>query len=168
MKRTQYAILIAQALSYALIITFIFADARFNLSGILRGEEIAISLRSAHIAASLIGIVGVISIWLTWQYMAKSSSMRDLLVLCAWTHRIKTKDGWVPLEKFFTDQLGYAVSHGMSDTQFKAMREEIDEKWKSVKATKAPIDLSKPPIGLTHKTVASSARSMPNLRSEKV
>lgn len=138
MRQTQYAILIAQGLSYAMIITFIFADARYNLSGILRGEDFAISFKSAHVAASLIGIVGAISIWLTWQYMTKSSAMRDMVVICAWTHSVKTKDGWVPLEKFFTDQLGYAISHGMSEAKFQELRGEVDQKWKETKAASLP------------------------------
>lgn len=138
MKQTQYAILIAQGLSYVMIITFIFADARYNLSGVLRGEDFAISFKSAHVAASLIGIVGAISIWLTWQYMSKSAAMRDMVVICAWTHSVKTKDGWVPLEKFFTDQLGYAISHGMSEAKFQELRGEVDKKWRDTKGAPFP------------------------------
>lgn len=131
--RKQYAILTAQTLSYILMITFIFANARFDFIGSLANREVAMESTAAYLAACLIGIIGTISIWLTWYYATKSNSIRDMLVICAWTHRVKADGKWVPLEEFFTNQLGYAVSHGLSEARLVQMRQEIDTEWRNIK-----------------------------------
>ncbi len=130
--RNQYAIITAQLLAYFLMITFIFANARFNLIGSFVNQEVSMESSTAYIAACLIGIVGAISIWLTLYYTTKSNSIRDMLVICAWTHRVKTDGKWVPLEEFFTNQLGYAVSHGLSEARLIEMRQEIDTEWRNI------------------------------------
>ncbi len=131
--RKQYAIITAQSLSYILMITFIFANARFDFIGSFANREFAMESSTAYLAACLIGIVGTISIWLTWYYATKSNSIRDMLVICAWTHRVKADGKWVPLEEFFTNQLGYAVSHGLSEARLVEMRQEIDTEWRNIK-----------------------------------
>ncbi len=122
--KKRHAILFAQALSYALIITFIFANESFNLIGAL--SHSTEDSGTAYFAACLIGIVGSISLWLTWYYATKTSSIRDMLVICAWTNRVKSNGNWISMEEFFTDQLGYAVSHGISETKLLEMRNEVD------------------------------------------
>lgn len=131
--RKQFAILTAQSLSYVLMITFIFANARFDLIGSFANLDVTIESSTAYLAACLIGIVGAISIWLTWYYATKSNSIRDILVICAWTHRIKSNGKWISLEEFFTNQLGYAVSHGLSEARLVEMRHEIDAEWRKIK-----------------------------------
>lgn len=126
------AILVAQALSYALIITFIFADARFALTGIFHNGADSGNIATAYVAACLVGLVGSINIWLTWHYATKSNSMRDMLVICAWTHRVKSNGRWLSLEEFFTEQLGFSVSHGLSDAKLTEMRQEIDRDWRRI------------------------------------
>ncbi len=125
------AILIAQILTYILIITFIFANEKFDLIGIFRKADTTYGSSTAYLAACLIGIVGTISIWLTWHYANKSKSIRDMLVICAWTHRVKSKNGWVSLEEFLTEKLGYVVSHGISEAKLVEMREEVDRGWRN-------------------------------------
>jgi len=131
--RKQYAIITAQSLSYILMITFLFANARFDFIGSFVNREFEMENSTAYLAACLIGIVGTISIWLTWYYATKSNSIRDMLVICAWTHRVKSDGRWVPLEEFFTNQLGYAVSHGLSEARLVEMRQEIDTEWRNIK-----------------------------------
>ena len=132
-KHRHSAILIAQALSYALIITFIFANEKFDLIGIFRPLDASYGSGTAYLAACLIGIVGAISIWLTWYYASKSSSIRDMLVICAWTHRVKSNGRWVSLEEFLTHQLGYVVSHGLSEAKLAEMGNEVDREWRHIK-----------------------------------
>lgn len=141
--RRQYALLTAQALSYILIITFIFANARFNLIEVYTNFEVSIGNGTTYFAACLIGIVGTISLWLTWYYATKSNSIRDMLVICAWTHRIKSDGKWISLEEFFTNQLGYAVSHGLSEAKLVEMRQEIDADWRKINLQ----DQKKPELG---------------------
>lgn len=158
MKNIQYAILVAQALSYGLIITFIFADASFNLSGILNGDEVAITFKSAHIAASLIGIVGAASIWLTWQYMQRANEIRNFLTICAWTHQIKTTDGWVSLETFLTQKLGYDLSHGISDKTFQILLNEAKQGLPKERPKITEGQSSKPPMGIYPKDHSESEK----------
>ena len=75
----------------------------------------------------------MISIWLTWYYATKSNSIRDMLVICAWTHRVKSNGRWLSLEEFFTAQLGYAVSHGLSEAKLMEMRNEVDTEWRKIR-----------------------------------
>lgn len=130
MKKLLHAILLSEALSYGLIIVFLFADAMFNLTGIFRTDRVVLSPQFAYIGACLVGIVGCINVWLTWHYMQKSDAMRDWLVICAWTHRIKRDGRWLTLEEFLSEHLGYRVSHGLSDPRLVDMREELDTKWR--------------------------------------
>ena len=134
MKRVHYAILTAEALSYALIIVFIFADAMFDLTGIFRSDGFTISPQFAYVAACLVGVVGSINVWLTYYYMHKAHTMRDWLIVCAWTHRIKRNGQWLTLEEFLTEHLGYQVSHGLSEASLLNMRNEIDSKWRTLPA----------------------------------
>jgi hypothetical protein len=130
MKRIHSAILLAQGLSYALIVTFILADRQYNFSGVLRDADQPMSPQTAYAASCLIALVGSINIWLTWYYATKSSAMRDMVVVCAWTHQIKANGRWMKLEEFFTEQLGFAVSHGMSTAKLAEMRAEVDRDWR--------------------------------------
>lgn len=126
-SRKLLAILSAQGLIYALIITFIFADAEYHFISAFLDISPRYGKGEAYFAACLIAISGTISIWLTWFYANKSNSMRDMLVICAWTHRVKSKGQWVSLENFFTEQLGYVVSHGLSDKKLVELRKEVDQ-----------------------------------------
>lgn len=130
MKRIHTAILSAQSLSYGLIITFIHADRFYNFSGILRDADAPMTPQTAYAASCLVALVGSINIWLTWYYASKSTALRDMVVVCAWTHQIKSNGRWMKLEEFFTEQLGVAVSHGMSTGKLAEMRAEVDRDWR--------------------------------------
>ncbi len=129
MKRIHYAILTAEALSYALMIVFIFADAMFDLTGAFRTDQFVLSPEFAYIGACLVGLVGCINVWLTWYYIQKANTMRDWLIVCAWTHRVKQNGRWLTLEEFLSEHLGYRVSHGLSDASLVDMRNEADSQW---------------------------------------
>lgn len=134
MKRIHYAILTGEILSYALIVTFIFADTRFNLTGIFRDNTSRLDPQSAMTGACLVALVGTINVWLTWYYMCKSATVRDWLVVCAWTRRVKSGGRWISMEDFLINHLGYNVSHGMSEEKFAEMRDEIDTQWRRIDA----------------------------------
>jgi hypothetical protein len=141
MKRLQYAILGGQILSYGLIIIFIFADMTFDLTGIFRPGGPGLSPQMAYVGACLVGIIGTVNLWLTWHYMHKSNTMRDWLVICAWTHRVKFAGRWISLEEFLGEHLGYRVSHGLSALELADMRDELDERWRQlVNGGQAPAD----------------------------
>lgn len=135
MKRHHYAIITGQILSYGLIITFIFADRTFDLTGIFRGAATSSSqgLDTAVVSACLIGIMGAINVWLTSYYMQKSSTVQDWVVVCAWTHRVKHGGRWISLEDFLSQQLGCQVSHGLSEQGYSSISNEIDTKWRTLR-----------------------------------
>ena len=134
MKRIHYAILTGEALSYTLIIVFVFADAFFDLTGVLRSDRLVLSPQFAYVAGCLIGVVGCINVWLTWYYIQKADRMRDWLVLCAWTHRVKHQGRWMRLEDFLAEQHGYQISHGISDPSLADWRNEADAEWRNFPA----------------------------------
>jgi len=129
-RRIHYAILIGQLLSYLLIVTFIFADATFGFVENLVGEEPSLFSNTYFISACLVGLVGAISIWISFFYIRKSEAMRDWIVLCAWTQRVKSGDRWISITEFLSDYLGFNVSHGMSEEVVEEMRSEIDSNWR--------------------------------------
>lgn len=131
MKRHHYAILSGQLLSFTLIITFIFADRTFDLTGIFHSETTGWD--TARVSACLVGIVGACSLWITWFYMQKATTMQDWVVVCAWTHRVKCGGRWFSLEDFLSEQLGCQVSHGLSEQGYSAISSEIDSKWRSLR-----------------------------------
>lgn len=150
MKRHHYAIITGQILSYALIITFIFADRTFNLTGIFRSSfaRDAGSWDVVFVSACLIGIVAAINIWITSYYMQKSSTVQDWVVICAWTHRVKHGGHWISLEDFLSDQLGCQVSHGLSEQGYSSISSEVDTKWRALRIdpiTGQPVKLEQPP-----------------------
>jgi len=150
MKRHHYAIITGQVLSFALIITFIFADRTFDLTGIFRATETDASAgwNAAFVSACLIGIVGAISVWITSYYMQKSSTVQDWVVVCAWTHRIKHGGRWISLEDFLSDQFGCQVSHGLSEQGYSSISSEIDTKWRALRIdplTGEPMQSEVPP-----------------------
>lgn len=146
MKRVHYAILTGEALSYALIIVFIFADATFNLTGVFRSDGAILSPQLAYTAACLVGIVGTINVWLTYYYMRKAATMRNWLIVCAWTHRVKRDGRWLSLEEFLTEHLGYQVSHGLSEGSLLNMRDEIDTRWNSFQRGAKVAEVSAPAV----------------------
>lgn len=130
MKRVHAAILVGQLLSYSLILTFIFANQQYQLTSVFGVGIPTLTFSSACLAACLVGLVGTINMWLTWYYISKSDTIRDMLVVCAWTGQVKSHGKWIPLDQFLTQQLGYAVSHGLSDSKLAELRAEIDRDWK--------------------------------------
>ncbi|RKX34073.1 MAG: hypothetical protein DRP71_08325 [Verrucomicrobia bacterium] len=132
MRRIHYAILLGQILSYALIVTFIFADATFGLVDSFVGDEPSTLFNATTISACLIGMVGAASIWISFFYMRKSEAMRDWIVLCAWTQRVKSGSRWITITEFLSDTLGYNVTHGMSEEVVDQMRSELDSNWKKL------------------------------------
>jgi hypothetical protein len=44
-----------------------------------------------------------------------SAAAGHLVILCAWTKRVKEGDKWVPLEEFLERHFQVRISHGMSD-----------------------------------------------------
>jgi len=147
MKRHHYATITGQVLSYALIITFIFADRTFDLTGIFRAAHPSVpsTWDTALVSACLIGIVGAINVWLTSYYMRKSSTVQDWIVVCAWTHRVRHGSRWINLEDFLSEQLGCHVSHGLSAQGYAAISHEVDTKWRSLRldpVTGKPLDLA--------------------------
>jgi len=150
MKRHHYAIVTGQLLSYALIITFIFADRTFNLTGIFGVDSStpAPSWDLAFISACLVGIVGAINVWITSYYMQKSSTVQDWIVVCAWTHRVKHGGRWISLEDFLSEQLGCQVSHGLSEEGYSSISNEVDTKWRALRidpVTGEPVQAPKRP-----------------------
>ena len=134
MKRIHYAILIAEVLSYALIVTFIFADTTFDLTESIRISGPGLSREMAITAGCMVALVGSINVWLTVYYMQKSQTLGDWIVLCAWTHRVKSGDRWMKLEDFLAEQLGCQVSHGMSADAFNKLSSELDTRWRDIKS----------------------------------
>lgn len=149
MKRHHYAIITGQLLSYALIVTFIFADRTFNLTGIFRADASpdTAAWDLAVVSACLVGLVGAINVWITSYYMQKSSTVQDWVVVCAWTHRVKHGGRWISLEDFLSEQLGCQVSHGLSEEGYSSISSEIDTKWRALRidpVTGEPITAGKP------------------------
>ena len=132
MRRIHYAILLGQVLSYALIITFVFADATFGFVDSFVGDEPSILFNAHTISACLIGIVGAASFWISFFYMRKSEAMKDWIVLCAWTQRVKSGNRWIAITEFLSDTLGFKVTHGMSEEVADQMRSELDLNWKKL------------------------------------
>ncbi|MCL4177172.1 MAG: hypothetical protein KJ072_05445 [Verrucomicrobia bacterium] len=56
-----------------------------------------------------------------------SESTGNLVVLCAWTKRVKEDGKWVPLEEFLERHLQVRVSHGMSDEVHQSMVDQATE-----------------------------------------
>lgn len=132
MRRIHYAILIGQLLSYALIVTFVFADSTFGFVESLVGDEPTFYSNTHFVSACLIGLVGAVSIWISTFYIRKSEAMRDWIVLCAWTQRVKSGNRWISISEFLSDSLGYKVTHGMSEEVVDELRSEIDTHWKKI------------------------------------
>ena len=125
----QWAIILAQILSYALIVTFIFADEKFDFIQFFVNSQNKIQSTSVFYSGCLVALLGTINIWLTLHYFQRQKTISDLLVLCAWTKKVKTEGKWISLEEFFTNHLGYEISHGMSECKMNEMLQELrDEK----------------------------------------
>lgn len=45
----------------------------------------------------------------------------EMLVMCAWTKRVKSGDLWVPLEEFLMERLGVRISHGICPAAMKKL-----------------------------------------------
>ncbi len=130
LNRTQIAVVVGQVLSFLLIITFIFANQRYDLMASFGAGSMPVSLQSAYVAACLVALVGVFSVWITFHYLSKSNAMRDMVVVCAWTQQVKIDGRWISFREFLSEQLGYAVSHGMCDAKLAELRSEVEKDWK--------------------------------------
>ena len=115
MKKFHLTILAGEILSYTLIIVFIFADSVYDLTEVLGLDQRWFTPRTALVAACLIGLVGAINVWMTWNHLQRARAIRECLVVCAWSNRVKRDGQWIPLSEFLDKELGYQVSHGLSD-----------------------------------------------------
>ncbi len=148
MKRIHIAVILGQLLSFLLMITFTYANKAFGFLASWEQGDGAISWQSTHLAACLVGIVGSASIWITWYYLTKSNSMRDMLVVCAWTRQVKSDGKWISFDRFLSEQLGFAVSHGLSDKKIVEVKNEIDRDWKKGRSKLTNPDGDRKAIGV--------------------
>ena len=56
-----------------------------------------------------------------------SESSGNLVILCAWTKRVKEDGKWVPLEEFLERHLQVRVSHGMSDEAHQSLVDQANQ-----------------------------------------
>ncbi len=131
MKKIHSAILIAQLLSYLLIISFICLNAKYGLIGNLSGNtsEVTYTTNTIIVACALVALTGVMNIWITFHYIRESQKREELLLICAWTRKVKCGDQWIPMEEFIDEQLGYRVTHGMSEETFNKLHADINTQW---------------------------------------
>ncbi len=146
-NRTQIAVVLGQVLSFLLIITFIFANQRYDLLASIGAEDSIVSFKSAFVSACLVGLVGAFSVWITLHYLTKSNAMRDIVVVCAWTQQVKVDGRWVSFREFLSEQLGYAVSHGMCEEKLVELRGEVEMDWKSKAKPSSPA-VERKPLGM--------------------
>ncbi len=131
MKKIHSAILLAQVLSYALIISFICLNAQYGLIAAWSGNtsEVTYSTNTIIVACALVALTGVMNIWITFHYIQESQKKEELLLVCAWTHKVKYGDQWIPVEEFIDQQLGFRVTHGMSEETFDKLHADINARW---------------------------------------
>jgi tetratricopeptide (TPR) repeat protein len=58
---------------------------------------------------------------------AQIKRLEEIVVLCAWTGKVKINDRWVKIEEYLQHQLGLSVSHGISDELAARMIEELQK-----------------------------------------
>jgi hypothetical protein len=45
----------------------------------------------------------------------------EMLVMCAWTKRVKSGERWLPVEEFLMERLGVRISHGICPAAMKKL-----------------------------------------------
>ena len=140
LNKTQTAVVLGQSLSFLLIITFIFANQRYDLLSSIGGVQTDVSLVTAYVSACLVGLIGASSIWITLHYLNKSNAMREMVVICAWSNQVKVDGKWVSFREFLSDQMGFVVSHGLCETKLAELRQEVESNWKSGQEDPRPED----------------------------
>jgi hypothetical protein len=147
MKRIHVAVIPGQLLSILLMITFIYANRYFGFLASWEEGSGAVPWQPTYVAACLVGIIGSACIWITRHYLTRSNSVRNTLAVCAWTRQLKSDGKWISFDKFLTEQLGFAVSHGLCDKKIFEMKNEIDRDWKKGRSKLANPGSDRKPMG---------------------
>lgn len=57
--------------------------------------------------------------------LSEVKRLQELIVMCAWTGKIKQGEKWIRIEEYLSNQLGVSVSHGISEEAANQVRAEF-------------------------------------------
>jgi PAS domain S-box-containing protein len=92
-----------------------------SLSGMARIRHKAGEIRSIHYDARANIAPGIHCVLFSPEEAPEPGAEEEMVVMCAWTKRVKSGDRWVPVEEFLRERLGVRISHGICPAAMKKL-----------------------------------------------
>jgi hypothetical protein len=107
------ALMLVEAAGFGLVILLIWADELFDLPHALLGAApTPLRLSEATLESVAVLGLGALTSFLTLRVLRRLRYLESFLVLCAWCHRVRNGQQWVPIERFLADH-DTTTSHGI-------------------------------------------------------
>lgn len=118
------AILLYEALGFALVIGVIWADETLDLAYYLLGVRGTLRWQEALLESGLVFLLGLLTLSLTYRDLARIRYLEGFLSVCSYCKRIRVGERWVPIEQYVADHSAAFFSHGLCPD---CMRREFPE-----------------------------------------
>lgn len=107
------AVMVYEALAFALVIAVIWADELFNLPYYLFGSRGTVRWQEAVWESGLVFLLGVLAICLTYRDLRRIRYLEGFLPVCSYCKRIRAGERWIPIEEYISNHSAAYFSHGL-------------------------------------------------------
>jgi hypothetical protein len=107
------AVMVYEALAFALVIAVIWADELFDLPFHLFGTRGTVRWQEAIWESGLVFLLGVLTICLTYRDLRRIRYLEGFLPVCSYCKRIRAGERWIPIEEYISDHSAAYFSHGL-------------------------------------------------------
>lgn len=118
------AILLYEAIGFALVIGVIWADETLDLPYYLLGVPGTLRWPEALLESGLVFLLGVLTLGLTYRDLARIRYLEGFLPVCSYCKKIRAGEHWIPIEQYVSDHSAAYFSHGLCPT---CLRREFPE-----------------------------------------
>lgn len=111
----QRNVLLYQALAFAAVIAFIWANEVFDLPHLILGSPATkVNLREAVFESGCTAILALMVLGFTRKFLSHIKYLEGFIVVCAFCKKVRVgEDTWVPIEEFVRDRAPVEFSHSL-------------------------------------------------------
>jgi hypothetical protein len=136
-------VLIGQSVGFVTIIVLAWFNELVDLRSLILGDHPYISdFREATLEMLFVLVVWLLVTASTRRLLARLKTAENFLHMCGWCRRVRTKSGWLSLEKFLFQSHNTATSHGICEDccrkQAALFEQENSRQASSVPGAEAP------------------------------
>jgi len=102
-----------EVVGFSAIIGISWANELGGLARSLLGGKYASNWQDAAVDTSIILLVAVPTVYMSWRLSKRLHYLERFLRLCAWCRKVGQGEEWISVEEFLHEELGTQTTHGI-------------------------------------------------------